>query len=368
MDIAALRGQIADIDRRILQLVAERQTVVQDIGRTKDLGDAALRSYSQEKVVLERAREQATELGLSADLAEDLMRRLIHDSLTLQEQRRVEAQSGGSGRRALVIGGAGRMGKWLARFLASQDFEVEIADPNPPDDDLPHLTHWQDSELDHEFIVVAATLRASQEILDQLAERNPKGVVFDIGSLKTPLQSSLERLVESGVEVASIHPMFGPEAGLLSGRHVILVDVGCPEANDKVRALFGSTMAEIVEMPLDEHDRTISYVLGLSHALNIAFMTALSESGQSVPNLARISSTTFDRQLEVSAAVARENPHLYFEIQNLNAYGEESLEALRKAAERLKSAVGKGDEKAFVRLMEQGRAYLAERDQAMPSA
>ena len=91
MDIAALRGQLADIDRKILELVAERQAVVQDIGKTKDQGDAALRSYSQEKVVLERAREEAVRLGLSEALAEDLMRRLIHDSLTLQEQRRVEA-------------------------------------------------------------------------------------------------------------------------------------------------------------------------------------------------------------------------------------------------------------------------------------
>jgi len=70
----------------------------------------------------------------------------------------------------------------------------------------------------------------------------------------------------------------------------------------------------------------------------------------------------------VSAAVARENPQLYFEIQNLNAYGKESLEALRDAAERLESAVRNGDEGAFVDLMEQGRAYLAERDRAMPSS
>ena len=191
-------------------------------------------------------------------------------------------------------------------------------------------------------------------------------MVFDIGSLKTPLRDPLKRLVDAGVEISSIHPMFGPEAELLSGRHVILVDVGCSEANDRVRDLFGSTMAEIVEMPLEEHDRTIAYVLGLSHALNIAFMTALAESGQSVPHLAKISSTTFDHQLEVSAAVARGNPHLYFEIQNLNTYGQESLKSLSAAVAAVEKVIRDGDEGAFIRLMEQGRAYLAERDQARP--
>lgn len=366
MEIAALRGQIADIDRRILELVAERQAVVQNIGKTKDHSGTSLRNFSQEKVVVERARKEASRLGISPTLAEDLMERLIEDSLTRQEQRRVEVHSSGTGRRALIIGGSGRMGRWFARFLSSQDFEVEIADPNPPDDELPHRLRWQDSELDHEFIVVSATLRASQEILDELVDRKPLGVVFDIGSLKTPLRNPLKRLAEAGVEVASVHPMFGPEAELLSGRHVILVDVGCSTANDKVRALFGSTMAEIVEMPLEEHDRTIAYVLGLSHALNIAFMTALAESGQAVPHLAKISSTTFDRQLEVSAAVARENPRLYFEIQNLNAYGQESLRSLTAAAAAVEEVVRNDDEAAFIKLMEQGRAYLAERDQARP--
>ena len=42
----------------------------------------------------------------------------------------------------------------------------------------------------------------------------------------------------------------------------------------------------------------------------------------------RLSSTTFDHQVEVAANVARENPHLYFEIQSLNDYGTESLSAL----------------------------------------
>ena len=33
------------------------------------------------------------------------------------------------GQRALVIGGAGKIGGWFAQFLGSQGFRVEIADP-----------------------------------------------------------------------------------------------------------------------------------------------------------------------------------------------------------------------------------------------
>ena len=117
-------------------------------------------------------------------------------------------------------------------------------------------------------------------------------------------------------------------------------------------------MATLVEMDLESHDRLIAYVLGLSHALNIAFFTALAESGEAAPKLATLSSTTFDAQLGVAAKVAAENPDLYFEIQTLNDYGTESLSALLYAVERLRSVVRAGDLEGFRGLMGRGKAYL----------
>jgi chorismate mutase/prephenate dehydrogenase len=114
---------------------------------------------------------------------------------------------------------------------------------------------------------------------------------MDVGSLKMPLKGSLERLADAGCKVTSIHPMFGPDTRLLSGRHVIFVDVGVPEATAAARALFSSTMVERVDMSLEDHDRLIGYVLGLSHALNLTFFTALSGSGELVPHLKQLSKT-----------------------------------------------------------------------------
>jgi len=114
-------------------------------------------------------------------------------------------------------------------------------------------------------------------------------------------------------------------------------------------------------MSIDEHDRLIAYVLGLSHALNIAFFTVLAESGEAAPKLARMSSTTFDAQLEVASRVAQDSPELYYEIQSLNDFGAESLEALSQAVERLRTAVLSRDHDTFVGLMRRGRDYLEDR-------
>jgi chorismate mutase/prephenate dehydrogenase len=63
----------------------------------------------------------------------------------------------------------------------------------------------------------------------------------------------------------------------------------------------------------------------------------------------------------VAAKVAQESPELYFEIQSLNDYGSESLEALSKAVERLRSAVISQDFDSFAVLMRRGREYLEDR-------
>jgi chorismate mutase/prephenate dehydrogenase len=120
-------------------------------------------------------------------------------------------------------------------------------------------------------------------------------------------------------------------------------------------------MVEQIEMSLDDHDRLMAYVLGLSHALNLAFFTALADSGELVPRLQKMSSTTFDAQLRVARLVATDNPHLYFDIQSLNDYGQASLQALRTAAERIQELVKNGDEAGFVELMAAGRRYLENR-------
>lgn len=253
------------------------------------------------------------------------------------------------------------MGRWFVEFLASQGFTVEVADPGGAPAGAVRVEDWRQSDLAHDFIVVATPLGATDAILRDLALRRPKGVVFDIGSLKSPLRAGLMALKSHGCRVTSVHPMFGPDTELLSGRHVIFVDLGVPEALEQARSLFAPTMAEQVVMTLDDHDRLIAYVLGLSHALNIAFFTALAESGEAAPRLAKLSSTTFDAQLEVASNVAQESPELYFEIQSLNDYGAESLEALAQAVERIRTAVLTQDQAAFKALMLRGRDYFEDR-------
>jgi len=358
MSLDELRKDLSAVDRQLVEMIAERQRIVADIGKSKQSSGTGTRDYAREKDVLDMGRKQAAEMGVDPNLVENLLEMLIRTSLESQERDRVVAEGKGDGRRALVIGGAGKMGRWFVDFFASQGYSTSVADPRLENGPAA-FTAWTDAGVEFDVIVVAAPLAVSGRILAQLAVLKPKGLVFDIGSLKSPLIDGLKELRSVGCRVTSLHPMYGPNTRLLSGRHLIFCDAGDPEATNAAKELFSATLVEQLDMGLEDHDRLIAYVLGLSHALNIAFFTALAESGEAAPKLAQLSSTTFDSQLLVSEAVAQDNPHLYFEIQNLNKFGLGPLDALCEAAGRIRESVANGDEDAFVDLMKKGRDYLA---------
>ena len=361
MDIEELRAALERVDLEIFDAWARRDAITTHIGRLKQAVGRPIHDPEAEASVVRRARAGAAARGIPEDLAADLVGLLMRSSLARQEDVRLRAEGQGAGRNALVIGGGGRMGRWFCRFLAAQGYAVQVADPAGGPAGFRATGDWRETPDVFALTVVAAPLETTAGTLEEFAARRRRGLVFDIGSVKAPLGRGLRALAESGCRVASVHPMFGPDTLVLHGCHVLVMDVGQPEAADAAAAVFGDTMAEILRMPLAEHDPLIAYVLGLSHALNLAFVSALIASGEQAPRLARMSSVTFDRQLRVAAAVARENPRLYYEIQQRNPHGPGAIHNLAAAVSRLAAVIHDDDEEAFVRLMEAGRAYVSNR-------
>lgn len=387
-ELARLRAELARVDGEILDAWARREEITGAIGRLKESAKAPIHDPAQEERVVERARSGARARNLPEGLAVDILRLIMQSALARQEGVRLRARRQGEGRRALIVGGAGLMGRWFARFLGEQGFRVAVADPaattnggptgngagNPSGGPGGNPTgaaagngsgavfrDWSEAPDAFEVTVLATPLSVTAALLPRLAAAGRRGLVFDIGSVKGPLVPGLREMARRGLEVASVHPMFGPEVGVLHRRHVLVMEVGPAGAADAAAELFSGTMAEILRLPLGEHDPLIAYVLGLSHALNLAFLTAVRESGEQAPRLARLSSVTFDRQMAVAAAVARENPRLYFEIQRANAHGDRALRSLAGAVNRLADIVRADDEAAFCRLMREGRDYVSVR-------
>ena len=314
-ELSELRDRLDEIDTGIIDLIAERLAVVKLIGDHKLRTGAPLRHYEREREVIERGVARAEEKGLSPRLAREMLETLIHHSIGDQETHQLAQSGHGQGARALVIGGLGRMGAWMARYLDTVGYQVDVADPVRAETPFTVVDDWESVIQDYDLVVVAVPLRPSNAVLHRLAELKPRGLVFDIGSLKSPMISGLEALAEA-------------------------------------RALFAHTAADCVDLSLEEHDEVMAWVLGLSHLVNIAFASALAESGEAVPLLRQISSSTFNAQLKVAAQVVSENPHLYYEIQQGNAMTGEVIGQFRRVLDNLARAIRVGDEISWTRAME----------------
>ncbi|MCR4341976.1 MAG: prephenate dehydrogenase/arogenate dehydrogenase family protein [Gemmatimonadaceae bacterium] len=347
----SLRDRIRELDLALVALAAERVEVAREVGQLKRRQKLSTIEYAQEKVVLERARAAAQERGLDPTVAEDVFAALIRASVTVQDADNIRVAAVGAGRDAVIVGGAGRMGRWFARFLSAQGYTVGALDPAAPADEK----EWAGRALPSADLIVCSTPPgATAQLYAEWSRDPPAGVVVDIASIKAPLLEPIRALQRAGGRVASIHPMFGPSTVLLRDADVVICDTGDPEATAVVQQLFQPTTARIVRMGLADHDRIMADLLSLSHAAAIAFALALPETEHPVR------STTFQGLESLAAAVVRESPDVYYEIQAMNPHSAAALERLRTALDRIVAAVTARDSNAFQALLEEGRRRTAE--------
>lgn len=357
--IARLRKDIGRIDQQILALVAWRLQVAEEIGQQKRLAGLPVRNFRAEVDVLERARGACAQFGIDPDIGQALFQVLIEAAVGRQHQHGERTHHNTERRSVLVVGGCGRMGTWLSHFFAAQGHQVSIHDrPGQTLAGFASVDDLEDAARNADVIVLSTPIATTREILERVLGARPRGLVFDICSLKSPIVETLRGGVTQGLRVASLHPLFAPDTVLLSGRILMVCDCGDADAAAEARTLFEDTALRLIDIPLERHDPYMAYVLGLSHALNIAFARTLARSGMSAQELDGVASTTFAKQSRTTREVAMENPQLYYEIQHHNAHTARVLEGLRDAVEALESAALAPEADAFVALMDENRRYF----------
>ncbi len=349
-DLETVRRRIRQLDQELIALAAERVSLARRVGEIKRLEGQPIVDFAQELRVMSRAREEALEQGLDPSIAENLLARLIRAAITVQEEDNVRSAGGGAGQRAVLVGGSGRMGRWMAAFLAAQGYETLNLDPRGAEEENARAEAALPTA---ELVISAAPPSATASLYRSWCARPPGGVICDLASIKTPLIEPIRALQRAGGRVASLHPMFGPSTVVLRGADVVVCETDDEEATDLAEALFRPTTARLIRIPLLHHDRLMADLLSLAHATAIVFALALPETGPP------LQSPTF-RVLEgLATAVVRESSDVYFEIQADNPHSLSAIERLRAAVEELLAVVRARDRRDFHRLMEEGQRRTA---------
>jgi len=352
------RRDIEALDRRILHLVCERLELARQIGELKDHLAIPLRNYQVEAQVHRRFEEASAFLGLDPGLGRDLALLLIEKAVEEQATAR-DTVYGGDALDTLVVGGKGGMGRWISRFLLGQGHRVRVYDPAPGE-----CIGEEESSLavssDVDLVLVCVPMSACAGVLQEIANHRPRGVIAEMCSLKGHLNDIKRTLRSDGVRIVSFHPMFGGHVRMLSDRTIVFCNDGAPEDISIVRGLFEDTSARLVDLDIEEHDRRMALVLGMSHLINLVYSRAVQQSGLTAAELGTVAGVTFGKQIRTSREVVGENPRLYFEIQALGGFTPFIAKLLHGAVDDWQAFVSTGDLEGFSSAMEGCRDYLAE--------
>lgn len=250
-----------------------------------------------------------------------------------------------------IIGGTGRMGLWLRRFLEGRGLRVEVASRRTP---------VTPAELARKADVLILSVPIS--IVERLAADlgplvRPEGLLMDLTSLKAAPLAAM--LAASSCEVVGAHPLFGPDTPEVTGHTVVL----CPGRGESwlpwLKGLFEEAGARVVVAPPARHDRAMAAVQGLTHFDTLAFGLTLARLKLPLSELVEFATPNFRLKLKQAARLLRQDPALYAEIEARNPEVPSALYILARVITDLREAVLSGDIESFSALFGEAAEYFA---------
>jgi len=338
-----------------MSLIQKRISLARNVGRIKQKQGLPVRNFQVEKRVLQRVERYATEFSLDDSIAKSIYNEIIKASVNVQlESHTIKNMD--LFKQCLVYGGNGTMGRWMVHFLRSSGHQVDIIDPSLDQSDVKELDSY-------DFIILATPLSLTKKVLDEIINQRPKGIIFDIASLKSKLIPSIMQAQEEGLKVSSVHPMFGPDVISLEDRNLVICETNkSKEINEEIADLFKETSVNLIYTQLNDHDDYMSYSLGLSHFLNLLFGKILGDADHNFEDFQNFAGTTFFKQLETTKEVFSENPTLYFAIQKENDYTPDLYHKVLSSCEQLMQLILNSSPDEFSDWMKSISDFLGNRE------
>lgn len=342
-NLKVLRDEIDDIDSQLVSLLAKRLAVTTKVGVLKSEEGVPIFAPEREASLISKRRNQAEQAGLSGDLIEDILRRLMRDSYVSQDASGYQCINPEC-KKVVVVGGEGQLGGIFVDLFSRSGYQVAILEQED----------WPQSEnilVDASLVIVSVPIRLTSLVINQLSNLPSDCILADFTSVKeSPLYEMLK--VHSG-PVVGLHPMFGPDVtGLI--KQTIIACNGREESQYQwLLKQFEVWGAKIYQVPAHEHDQAMSMVQVMRHFSTIAYGYHLMAEGSDIENLVNMSSPIYRLELIMVGRLFAQNPILYTDIIFANP---ENITMMKRFAYRfleLLEDVEMGDKEAFVGMFKQ---------------
>ena len=334
-----LREGIDELDSQLVELLAKRSALTTQVGQIKAEAGMPVYVPEREKALITSRRAQAEAQGVSPDLTEDLLRRIMRESYHTQNNRYrcVNPTLG----QVVVIGGAGALGKVFVGLFERSGYQVTIVEQED----------WQSGDAQQTLsqaalVIVAVPINVTEHVIAQLTMLPEDCILADITSIKDkPLKAMLE--AHQG-PVVGLHPMFGPDApGMI--KQVVVVCDGRQQQRyrwliDQMR-IWGATIHQSTSQ---EHDKAMAYIQVMRHFNTFVYGAHLKGENPDLESLTMFSSPIYRLELAMVGRLFAQAPALYADIIFNNP---DNFALLRRFYDRFGLALTlleQGDKDAFI--------------------
>lgn len=337
--LAALRSGIDELDSELVSLLARRAQLTTQVGQIKAETGMPVYVPEREKALIASRRAEAEQAGVSPDLTEDLLRRIMRESYHTQNNRyrcinpAVE--------QVVVVGGAGALGKVFVGLFEKSGYQVAVVEKDDWETDIAKAAFAR-----ADLVLVAVPITLTETVIGQLNNLPADCVLADITSIKEkPLNAMLA--AHKG-PVVGLHPMFGPDApGMI--KQVVVVCDGRGEASYQWLVEQMKTWgATIHRSTAQEHDQAMAFIQVMRHFNTFVYGAHLQGENPDLETLTVFSSPIYRLELAMVGRLFAQSPQLYADIIYNNP---DNFALLRRFHERFGDALSlldKGDKQEFI--------------------
>jgi chorismate mutase/prephenate dehydrogenase len=341
--LKVFRNEIDEIDSQLVDLLAKRRLVTTKVGELKSQVGMPIYAPEREVELLTLRRQQAIEAGVSPELIEDILRRLMRDSYISQDASGYQCINPDC-KKVVIIGGDGQLGKIFVDLFRRSDYQVTVLEQ----------ADWPKSEMilaDASVVIVAVPIRLTSMIIQKLNILHRDCILADVTSIKEmPLYEMMK--IHQG-PVVGLHPMFGPDVSGLIKQTIIACEGRSPEQYNWLLEQFKVWGAKIYPVEALAHDQAMSMVQVMRHFSTIAYGYHLMTEGADISQLVEMSSPIYRLELIMVGRLFAQDPVLYSDIIFSN---HDNVAMMKRFAYRfleLLEDVEMGDKDAFVTMFAQ---------------
>lgn len=342
-NLTALRDEIDDIDSQLVGLLTKRLAITTKVGEIKSAEGMPIFAPEREAALISKRREQAEQSGLSGDLIEDILRRLMRDSYVSQDASGYQCINPRC-KKVVVVGGKGQLGSIFVDLFQRSSYQVAIIEQED----------WANSDTilaDASLVIVAVPIRLTSMVIHHLNNLPDDCILADFTSIKeSPLYEMMK--AHQG-PVVGLHPMFGPDVTGLIKQTIIVCDGREKEQYQWLLKQFQVWGAKIFQVSAQDHDQAMSMVQVMRHFSTIAYGYHLMTEGADIENLVNMSSPIYRLELIMVGRLFAQDPILYSDIIFANP---DNIMMMKRFAYRfleLLEDVELGDKEAFVSMFKQ---------------